>query len=336
MKVWQVTGPGREALKLVTIPKPQAGVGEVGIRVKAVSLNYRDRLMIENNGYAGYGLPFTPCSDLVGEVETIGEGVARFAIGDRVINNFTGGWTDGPPPRVKGVIASFGGPLPGTLTEYISLPEDWLVKAPATLTDAQASTLPCTGLTAWTSLVELGRLAPGQTVVVQGTGGFSLFALQLARSVGAEVIVTTTSTEKADRARALGAKHVINRAEDPDWAARVVEVTGGRGADHILEVAGGANLGNSVRALAPSGRISLIGVIDSFDASFPSVPAIHGFATVQAVFVGHRRGLENLVRAIGPNGLIPVIDSEFEFAAFPDALARLEQGPFGKVVVRVT
>jgi NADPH:quinone reductase-like Zn-dependent oxidoreductase len=335
MRVWQVMGLGRESLRLVDVPKPQVGAGEVRIRVKAVSLNYRDRLMIENNGYAAYGLPFTPCSDLAGEVEAIGERVTRFAIGDRVINNFNGGWIDGPPPRVMGVIASFGGPLPGALAEYISLPEEWLVKAPAALADAQASTLPCTGLTAWTSLVELGRLSPGQTVVVQGTGGLSLFALQLASGFGAEVIVTTTSADKADRAKALGAKNVINRVEEPDWAKRVVEITGGRGADHILEVAGGANLGNSVRALAAGGRISLVGVIESFDANFPSVPAIHAFATVQAVFVGNRRGLENLVRAIESNGLNPVIDSEFEFAAFPDALARLEQGPFGKVVVRV-
>lgn len=334
MNAWQVNGPRPEALKLVEIAKPQVGPGEVLVRVRAVSLNYRDRLMIENNGYARHGLPFIPCSDLAGIVEAVGEGVTRFDVGDRVINNFNGGWIDGPPPRVDGEIASFGGPLPGVLAEYVALPAQWLVEAPAALSYAQASVLPCIGLTAWTSLVELGRLSPGQTVVVQGTGGFSLFALQLASGLGAEVIATTTDSGKAERARTLGARHVIDRATNPDWAAGVLEITGGRGADHILEVAGGANLGHSIRALAPAGRVSLIGVMEGFESNFPSVPAIHAFATIQAVFVGHRRGLENLVRAVDAMRLQPVIDSEFEFSAFSDALDRLRQGPLGKVVVR--
>jgi NADPH:quinone reductase-like Zn-dependent oxidoreductase len=251
-----------------------------------------------------------------------------------VINNFNGGWIDGDPPRRGGEIPSFGGSLPGVLAEYVTLPTDCLVKAPASLSDAAASTLPCTGLTAWTSLVELGRVVPGQTILVQGTGGFSLAALQLATRIGTDVIVTTTSASKADRVAALGAKHVIDRSEQPDWAKQVMAITEGRGADHILEVAGGENLNNSVRALAPGGRISLVGVIESFDANFSSVAAIHSVANIQAVYVGHRRGLERLVRAVDVCGLSPIIDSEFEFADFPKALARLRQGPFGKIVVK--
>jgi NADPH:quinone reductase-like Zn-dependent oxidoreductase len=172
-------------------------------------------------------------------------------------------------------------------------------------------------------------------VVAQGTGSVSLFALQFASAIGAEVIVTTTSEAKAEQVRALGARHFVNRSEAPDWAGAVMALTAERGADHILEIGGGANLGKSVVALAPGGRISLIGVIAGFESSFPSVPAIHAFAVIQAVFVGHRHGLENMVRSIEANRLSPVIDTVFGFAEFPVALERLGQGPFGKVVVRV-
>lgn len=335
MKVWQVNRPGADGLELAEAETPAPGLGDVLVRAKAVSLNYRDMLMIEHDGYSRFGLPFTPCSDLAGEIVALGEGVSRFSVGERVINNFNAGWIDGEPPRHEGEIPSFGGSLPGTLSEYVALPADWLVKIPGSLSDAAASTLPCTGLTAWTSLIELGRLVPGQTVVVQGTGGVSLFALQLASRIGAEVIVTTSSASKAERARALGARHVIDRGVHPHWAEQVMAITKGRGADHILEVAGGANVDNSVRALAPAGRIALVGVIEGFEASFASVPAIHSLANIQAVYVGHRRGLERLVRAIEVCGISPVIDSEFAFADFPQALARLRQGPFGKVVVMI-
>ncbi|MGX1164145.1 NADPH:quinone reductase-like Zn-dependent oxidoreductase [Bradyrhizobium sp. USDA 372] len=335
MKTWQVRGPGRDCLKLAEIPRPSPGTGEVLVRVHAVSLNYRDRLSIDNNGYASYGLPFTPCSDLAGEIEALGAGVSRFTMGERVINNFNTDWMDGPPPRIAGVVASFGGPVPGVLAEYVVVPEAWLVKAPESLSYSEASTLPCCGLTAWTSLVELGRIRPGEIVVVQGTGGMSIFAIQLAAAAGAEVIVTSSSDAKLARAKALGARHGINRTTSPDWAAAVLELTGGRGADHILEMAGGDNLANSVRAIAPGGRISLIGVIDSFNSSFPSVPAILAQATIQAIYVGHRRGLQDLVRAVDRIGLKPVIEAEFEFADFLSALDVFAKGPFGKVVITV-
>ncbi|HEV8262146.1 MAG TPA: NAD(P)-dependent alcohol dehydrogenase [Burkholderiales bacterium] len=335
MKSWQVIGPGREGLRLVETEKPFPHTGEVLVKVGAVSLNYRDRLMIEKNAYATYGLPFTPCSDLAGRVEALGSGVNRFSVGDCVINNFTAGWLAGPPPRAAGVIPSFGGPIQGVLSEYVAVPAEWLTKAPVGLSTVEASTLPCAGLTAWTSLIELGGLKPGQIVLVQGTGGVSLFALQFACAADAEVIVTTTTDEKMERVKALGARHVINRVASTDWAARVMQLTGGRGADHIIEVAGGTNLGASVTALAPGGQIYLIGVIESFDGTFPSVPAMHAFASIRAVFVGNRDGLGNMVRAIDVNGLKPIIDSEVDFEEFPSALDRLGRGPFGKVVVRV-
>lgn len=335
MKTWHVTGVGAGSLRLAETDIPEPGDGEVLVRVNAVSLNYRDQLLIANNGYARFGLPFTPGSDMAGTIEAVGPGTSRFAVGDRVINNFNAGWIDGEPPRRDGEIASLGGPLPGTLAQYRVFPAEWLVKAPSSLSDAQASTLPCAGLTAWTSLIELGRLMPGQSVVVQGTGGFSLFALTLAQKAGAEVIVTTTNAIKAERAYGLGARHVVDRNHGSGWAEQVNAITGGRGADHILEVAGGRNLENSISALAAGGRISLVGVMEGFDFTVPSVPAIHGFATIQAVYVRHRAALERLARAVDVCGLSPAIDSEFDFADLPRALARLHEGPFGKVVVRV-
>lgn len=334
MKCWQVVGSGREGLRLVEQEKPIPRAGEVLVKVAAVSLNYRDRLMIENNAYAAYGLPFVPCSDLAGHVEALGSGATRFSVGDRVINNFTAGWLAGPPPRAAGVVPSFGGPIQGVLSEYVAVSAEWLTKAPVGLSDVEASTLPCAALTAWTSLIELGGLKPGEVVLVQGTGGVSLFALQFACAAGAEVIVTTSSDEKAERVKALGARHVINRVTSTDWAAEVSRLTSGRGADHIIEVAGGTNLGASVTALAPGGQIYLIGVIEDFDSNFPSVPAMHAFATIQAVFVGNRAGLDNMIRAIDTNGLKPIVDTEVDFAEFPSALDRLARGPFGKVVVR--
>lgn len=333
MKQWQVDAPGVESLKMAEVAKPSPKAGEVLVRVRAVSLNYRDRLSIDNNGYAGYGLPFTPGSDLAGEVEAVGAGVSRVEIGDRVINNFNAGWVDGPPPRVDGVVPSLGGPLPGVLAEYVAVPEGWLVKAPKSLSHTQASTLPCCGLTAWTCLIELGRLQPGQTVVVQGTGGMALFAMQLAVAVGARVIVTSSSDDKIERARTLGAWSGINRSTCPDWAGAVLEATNGRGADHIVEVAGGANLAKSVLALAPGGRISLVGVMDGFDSTFPSVPAILAQATIQAVYVGHRRALEDFVRAIDQIELKPVIDHVFDFLELPSAFDAFKKGAFGKVVL---
>lgn len=332
MRQWQISEGGRAGLRLAEVPVPRPGPGEALVRVRAVSLNFRETLMIDGGGYAQLPLPFTPGSDLAGAVVAVGPGVTRVAVGDRVVANFAAGWIDGAPPRDA---PTLGGPLPGVLAQYVVLPADWLVAAPDRLDDAQASTLPCAALTAWTSLIELGRLRPGQTVVVQGTGGVSLFAIQFAAAVGAEVIVTSSSPDKLARAKAFGAAHGIDRTAQPDWAPAVLEITGGRGADHILEMVGGDNLARSLAAIAPGGRISLIGVFDGFLSALPALPAILAQATIQAIRVGHRRGLEDMIRAIERIGLAPVIDSRFGFADLPAALTRLDQGPFGKIVVEV-
>ncbi|AGC48224.1 alcohol dehydrogenase [Myxococcus stipitatus DSM 14675] len=335
MKRWELREPGRANLKLTSVAIPTPKPGEALVRVRAVSLNYRDKLILDSTAPRASREPLVPTSDMAGEVVATGEGVTRVRKGERVLAAFSPLWVDGPPVRVDGVIPSLGGALPGVLSEYVAVPESWLVAAPRTLDDVKASTLPCAGLTAWTALMEHGAPRPGQTVVTQGTGGVSLFAVQLASALGARVIVTSGDEEKLARAKALGAAHGIHRRQTPDWEQAVLELTGGRGADVILEVVGGDNLGHSVRALASGGRIALIGVLEGFEVRFPAVPLFQTHGIIQGVMVGHRRGLEELVRAVDTLRLEPVVDATYALDAFPQALEHLDRGPFGKVVVRV-
>jgi NADPH:quinone reductase-like Zn-dependent oxidoreductase len=334
MNRWTMDGVGRDRLKLATAPIPKPGRGEVLVKVSAVSLNYRDKLAIETGMGLPLVFPFTPASDMAGTVEAIGEGSRRFKPGDRVISTFAPGWIDGakagtartPPYR------TLGGALPGVLADYVAFPEDWFSPAPASLDDAEASTLPCAGLTAWFALIELGSLHAGETVVAQGTGGVALFGLQIAKAHGAEVIVTSGSDDKLARANALGADHGVNRAAE-DWVEAVYRLTADRGADHILEIAGGANLGRSVRAVAVNGRISVIGILEGFEVSAPSGPLLLKSPTIQGISVGHRRALEDFVRAVDRIHLKPVIGKRYRFDELPAALDHLDRGPFGKIVI---
>lgn len=332
MKRWQLTRLGREQLERVDAPIPAPGPGEILVRVDAVALNYRDKLMIDDGMGLALGLPFTPGSDLAGEVVATGPGVTRFAAGARVISTFWTDWVDG---RVSRHGAALGGPLPGVLAEYVVLGENGAVAAPASLTAVEASTLPCAGLTAWTALVEEGRLRPGDTVLVQGTGGVALFGLQIAAALGARVIVTSGSDAKLARALSLGAAHGINRSTTPDWERAVLDVTGERGVDQVLELVGGDNLGRSVNVLAEGGRVSVVGMLAGTDLSASFYSLVQRRATIQGIGVGHRRALAGLVRAVDALGIRPVIDSEYAFAELPAALARLDAGPFGKVVLRL-
>ena len=336
MRRWEISEGGRENLRLVEVAAPDPGPGELLVRSSAVSLNSRDRLFLDTGGYAQSALPFTPGSDMVGVVEALGPGAGRFRVGDRVLTSFTAGWLEGPPqPRGKDMPHQLGGSLPGVLAEHVVLPEDWVVAPPASLDDIEASTLPVAGLTAWTALIELGRLRPGQTVLVQGTGGVSLFALQLANAAGARVIITSGSDDKLARARKLGAAHGINRHSTPDWPQAVKALTGGRGADHVLEMVGGENLDRSLDAVAPGGRVSVIGLLEAFEYRFGFVPLCRNQAAIQGIFIGPRRSLENLVRAVDHLRLKPVIDAVYDFADLPRALDHVARGPFGKVVIRV-
>lgn len=333
MRKWVLRDVGIQHLSLEEAPVPAPGAGEIVVRVAAVSLNYRDLNVISGtDGGSEVPLPATPGSDMAGVVTATGAGVTRFAEGDTVLGTFWAGWHDADWPPEAGVL---GGSLPGVLAEYVVLREDWAVHAPRTLTLLEASTLPCAGLTAWFALIEQGALHAGQTVVMQGTGGVALFGLQLARAHGAQVIVTSGSDAKLRRAIELGATHGINRTETPDWDRVVRELTNGRGADHVFELAGGENLGASLRALRQGGRISLIGVLDGYSMSLPSVPSFLGRPTIQGIGVGHRRALEDLVRAIDVLKIKPVVDTVYGFDALSDAIAHLGRGAFGKLVVRV-
>ena len=334
MKSWRMSAIGREHLALDDVPIPQAGHGEVLVRVHAVSLNYRDKLVIE----AGMGLPlefpFTPGSDLAGEVVGVGPGADRFKAGDRVISTFTPGWIDGKPAGDARVppYRTLGGAFPGVLSEYVAFPQEWFVRAPETLDLASASTLPCAGLTAWFALIERGGLQPGHTVALQGTGGVSIFALQIAKSRGARVVITSADGQKLARAAALGADLGVNR-QDEDWVQAVLALTSDAGADHILELVGSAHLNRSLEAIAVQGRISLIGVFDGFQFSGSSGLLITKSPVIQGINVGHRRALENFVAEVDRVGLQPIVDHVYPLAELPAALDHLDRGPFGKIVI---
>ncbi|CAI1637664.1 Alcohol dehydrogenase [Serratia quinivorans] len=336
MQRWTMDALGRQHLQLNESAIPQPGPHEIRVKVNAISLNYRDKLVIETGMGLELPQPFIPASDMAGEVDAIGAGVSRFHPGENVISTFSPGWIDGrekphgnartPPYR------TLGGFYQGMLAEYVVLHEDWLVAAPTSLDDAQASTLPCAGLTAWFALVEQGKLHAGQSVLVQGTGGVALFALQIAKLQGAEVYVTSSSDEKLARTKALGADHGINRLKG-DWVEEVYRLTRDRGIDHVVDTVGGPNLGNSVRAVAVQGRISVIGALEGFEVSAPAGPLLLKSPVIQGIGVGHRRALEDLVRAVDTNGLQPVIDQRYRFDQLQQALDHLDRGAFGKIVL---
>jgi NADPH:quinone reductase-like Zn-dependent oxidoreductase len=336
MRRWSMDGVGRDRLGLHTVPVPEAGPGQVLVKVAAVSLNYRDKLVIETGVGLPLAFPFTPASDLCGQVVAVGAGVDRFAVGDRVISVYAPEWRDGHglgtarDPAYR----SLGGVHPGVLSEYVAFPADWFVAAPARLDAAEASTLPVAGLTAWFALVENGGVTPGSSVLVQGTGGVALFGLQIAKAQGAEVFVTSGSADKLARAKALGADHGIDR-QAGDWADEALRLTEGRGIDHILEIVGGANLGRSLAAAAVHGRISVIGLLAGLEISGPVRLLMLKSVTVRGISVGHRRSLENLVRAVDHTGLTPVIAQRYPLAELPAALAHLDRGPFGKIVIEL-
>ena len=337
MKVWQLSSFGLENLALVNQPIPRPGPNELLVRVAAVSLNYRDKLVIQGALLPERpAMPFVPISDMAGEVVEVGARTARFRPGDRVMGNFWTQWLDGEPPRAMlehGL--SLGGPLPGMLAEYVVISEEVAVATPRSLSDEEACTLPVAALTAWFALVEAGGLRKGQTVLVQGTGGVSLFGLQFAQALGARVIVTSRSEGKLERAKALGAWAGINTSHTPAWAQAAIEMTGGKGVDHVLELVGGKNLHQSVKALAGAGHILQIGFMEDAEIRFPAIPLQLRRGTLKGVSVGHRHAFENMNKAIDFYGIKPVIEETFAFSDVPASLARLEKGPFGKVIIKV-
>ena len=334
MQRWSMDALGRDNLKLIQAPVPQPGPGEVCVRVNAVALNYRDKMVIEGTMPIALSFPFTPASDMAGVVESTGECVTRFTPGARVISTFFPEWVDGRPTADARTLPykTTGGYFQGMLSEYVIVNENGLVAAPETLDDAEASTLPCAGLTAWFALVERGHLRAGQSVLVQGTGGVAIFALQIAKAQGAEVFVTSGSDEKLAQAKQLGADYGINRLKG-DWAEGIYELTNDRGIDHIIETVGGENLRHSLRAVAVHGRISVIGVLAGSEISLPAGELLLKSPVIQGIGVGHRRALEDFVRAVDVTRLKPVIEHRYRFNQLAQALEHLDRGAFGKIVL---
>lgn len=337
MKRWVIDRHGRGELRIDEVCRPTPLQGELLVRVSAVALNARDLMMIEHGMGLALDFPFVPASDMAGVVEAVSDDVVRFAVGDRVISNFLPEWIDGRPggSASEPSYRTLGGYYPGVLSEYVCFPEAWFTRAPASLDDAGASTLPVAGLTAWFSLVERGLLKAGDTVLVPGTDGVALFALQVAAAHGAEVIITSGSDDKLQRALTYGATHAVNRRTS-DVVAQVLALTGGRGADHVLDLVGGENFARSVAAVAVGGRISVIGLLGSAELSAPTVPVLLKAPVIQGIVTGHRRALEDLVRAVDRIGLKPVIDRRYPFTELPAALDHLAAGAFGKLVIDVT
>ncbi|MFL5297110.1 MAG: NAD(P)-dependent alcohol dehydrogenase, partial [Phenylobacterium sp.] len=326
MRALNVAAPwGLDAIQVVEKPEPQPAPGEVLVRMRAVSLNYRDWLMI--NGMYGRGAAtskdvITPFSDGCGVVEAVGAGVTRFEPGDRVATLFFQNWISGPPDLAK-LTSALGFPIPGAGAELQTFREDGLSKVPAFLTDQQVATLPCAALTAWRGLFEDASLQPGDLVVLQGTGGVSVFGLQFAHAAGLRTLITSSSDEKLARAKALGADHLVNYKTTPAWSAPVREASGGRGADFIMEVGGGGTIQESMRAVRSGGHIAIIGVVAGAGEPFNPAALIGNSAKLQGLSVGSRDMFEAMCRAIELHRIAPVVDKVFPFTEAKAAFAAM-------------
>jgi len=336
MRAWRIEESfGLDHLRLVELDRPTPGADEVLVRLQAVSLNARDLMMIDGTYNPRQPLPLVPCSDGAGTIEAVGPEVTELAPGDRVCPLFAPFWRAGEPTR-ESVRATLGGPLDGTLCEFIALPAGSVLRHPEHLGAAEAATLPCAALTAWSALVTHGGIGAGDTVLVLGTGGVSIFALQIANLLGARVVVTSSSDEKLERARELGAWKTVNYVTEPRWGRKVVELTGGEGVDHVVDVGGAATFPESTRAVRIGGTISSIGVVGSREGPLSVVPIFMRQLRVQGILVGHRESFEAMNRAFDSRRLKPVVDRVFPFHEAPEAIRYLATGAhFGKVCIEI-
>ena len=337
MRAIEIRGAfGLDNLALAERPDPRPGHGEVLVRVRAASLNYRDLLTVRGQYNPKQKLPLIPCSDGAGEVVEVGEGVTRVRPGERVCANFAQRWIAGEPTREK-LRSTLGGPLDGMLAELVVLPEEGLVRIPDHLTDAEAATLPCAGLTAWSTLVTEGGLTAGDSVLLQGTGGVSIFSLQFAKLLGLRTIITSSSDEKLDRARNLGADETINYKQTPDWAARVKELTAGVGVDHVIDVGGAGTLKQSLLAVRIGGTVSIMGVLAGNSLELPLPLIFMQRVRIQGILVGSRDGFETMNRAVALHHLLPVVDSVFPLEETRAALELMDRGGhFGKICIKIS
>lgn len=335
MKVFEIQNSfGLDNLKMTDRDDPAPGAGDVLIKLHATSLNYRDLMMVKGTYNPKQRLPLIPLSDGAGEVIAVGDGVTRVKVGDRVAGNFSQKWIAGEPSRPK-LTSSLGGPLDGMLAQYRALPEEGVVHIPSHLSYEEAATLPCAALTAWHSLIVQGRVKAGDTVLVQGTGGVSIFALQFAHMMGAEVIVTSSSDEKLERAKELGASHMINYKTTPDWDKAARKITDGVGVDHIIEVGGAGTLASSLKSIRIGGHIGVIGVLSGNTSDFSLIPILMQNVRVQGVLVGSREMFEDMNRAISLHRMKPVVDEVFSFEDARAAFDHMESAAhFGKICIK--
>jgi NADPH:quinone reductase-like Zn-dependent oxidoreductase len=328
-------GAGIDALIKVERPDPKPAHRQVLVKVAACSLNFRDLGIVRGT----YRMPvpdkIIPLSDGAGEVIEVGAGVTRVKVGDKVAGCFFQRWPGGEAgPAVHA--SALGGSLDGMLAEYVVLEEEGVVKIPAHLTVEEGATLPCAGVTAWHALVEHGKVIAGQTVLLQGTGGVSIFALQLAHAMGVQGVIISSSDDKLAHAKKLGANHGINYKSMPDWEKAAMDFTGGRGVDQVIEVGGAGTLTRSFGAIRVGGKISMIGGLSGPATELNPTLIMARRANVQGISVGSTQMFEAMNRAIATNGIKPVIDKVFGFDAVQAAYKHMASGAhFGKIIIRV-
>ncbi|MBD2102824.1 NAD(P)-dependent alcohol dehydrogenase [Leptolyngbya sp. FACHB-261] len=326
---------GINGLQLTEQPQPRPSQAEVLVKLEAVSLNYVDLLVVKGLLNSNLPLPYIPVSDGAGVVEQVGEGVTAFKPGDRVVTTFIPDWLNGKPtPQETDYATRQGlGQVPGQLSEYKSFQSNQLIHSPANLSTLEASTLPIAGLTAWNAL-GYGNLQAGETVLLHGTGGVSIFALQFAKARGARVIITSSSDAKLKQAQALGADYLINYKNTPDWEGLVHQFTEGEGADVIVETVGGQNLQRSLNVVRMGGCIPIVGLLDGFNTNINTLTLLHQQATIRGMEVGSTQDFETMNQAIEVHDIHPVIDKVFPIEQTQQAFEYLDQGlHFGKVVI---
>lgn len=335
MKAFEIQNKfGLDSLTLTERPDQKPSYGQVLLKLRSLSLNYRDLMVVKGLYNPKLPLPLIPFSDGVGEVVAVGEGVTRVNIGDRVAGIFFQKWLAGELTAEKAESA-LGGAIEGMLAEYVVLHEDGVVRVPEHLTDEEAASLPCAAVTAWNALFTSGGLKAGDIVLIQGTGGVSIFALQFALLAGARVIATSSSDEKLERVLQLGASDGINYKQTPDWSKKVRELTAGDGVDYVVEVGGAGTLTESLRAVRYGGQISLIGVLTGGSAEINTASILMKNVKVQGIYVGSREMFEAMNSAIALHKLHPVCDRVFPFHEAPEALKYMETGShFGKICIR--
>jgi NADPH:quinone reductase-like Zn-dependent oxidoreductase len=323
---------GAGALALQEMTSQKLKPSEVCVRMHAASLNYRDLVTVKR----GVSQEIIPLSDGAGVIEEVGEAVKRLKKGDRVTGLFFPLWQGGNIDAYKSSIARGGGPTDGVLAHYVYGHEDGFIKFPDYLSYPEASTLPCAGLTAWNALMVQGKLKPGDTIVIMGTGGVALFSLQLAKNIGARVILLSSKDDKLEKARQMGADELINYTKNPEWEELVLEKTSGVGADLVLELGGAGTLVRSMVSVKINGRISMVGILTGVEGQINPMPIIRKSLVVNGIYVGSREMQEDLHAALEASGIRPVVDREFKFDQAKEAYEYMQSGQhFGKIVIQV-